>query len=104
MYRLSFYVPEQYLEQVKNAIFQQGAGVIGNYQHCCWQIKGEGQFMPLENSNPHTGTKHQLHTEPEYKVEMVCPDNCIEAAIKALICSHPYEEPAYEAYKIMTLT
>ena len=44
MYRISFYVPEQHLENVKKALFEHGAGIIGNYQHCCWQIKGEGFF------------------------------------------------------------
>ena len=57
MYSLVFYVPETHLEVVKEAVFLAGAGAIGDYDHCCWQAKGQGQFRPLEGSHPHLGTK-----------------------------------------------
>ena len=55
MYTLCFYVPESALEQVKAAVFAAGAGRIGNYDQCCWQVAGQGQFRPLAGSNPAIG-------------------------------------------------
>lgn len=95
MYKLCFYVPESHLEIVKNAVFDTGAGRIGDYDRCCWQTLGQGQFRPLENSNPFLGQKGWVEQVAEYKVELVCEDYLVEAAIQALIESHPYEEPAY---------
>ncbi|MFA5495681.1 MAG: YqfO family protein [Porticoccaceae bacterium] len=96
MYKLCFYVPESHLEIVKNAVFDTGAGQIGDYDRCCWQTPGQGQFRPLEGSNPFLGEKGWVEQVPEYKVELVCDDHLIEAAIEALVNAHPYEEPAYD--------
>lgn len=95
MYLLGFYVPESHLESVKEALFQAGAGNIGNYSKCCWQIKGEGQFLPNENSSPFSGEIGQISHEVEYKVELVCDKTSIKQVIKALKTHHPYEEPAF---------
>lgn len=100
MYKLVFYVPEANLDEVKNAIFATGAGRIGDYDCCCWQTKGEGQFRPLANSNPHLGEHNQLESVSEYKVELVCSDATIKPAIQALKQAHPYEEPAYQAWQV----
>ncbi|MEA3299109.1 MAG: YqfO family protein [Pseudomonadota bacterium] len=96
MYKLCFYVPETHLELVKNAVFDTGAGQIGDYDRCCWQTLGQGQFRPLAGSNPFLGQEGWVEQVPEYKVELVCEDHLIEAAIEALINAHPYEEPAYD--------
>ena len=72
MYQINFYVPETHLEQVKNALFAQGAGRIGNYSHCAWQTKGQGQYCPLAGSKPFSGEQDKIMHETEYKVEMVC--------------------------------
>jgi len=95
MYKLCFYVPDTHLEIVKNAVFDTGAGQVGDYDRCCWQTLGQGQFRPLEGSNPFLGQQGWVEQVPEYKVELVCDDHLIEAAIQALIDAHPYEEPAY---------
>jgi len=100
MYKLCFYVPEAHLEQVKLALFKKGAGRIGQYDHCCWQILGEGQFKPLDGANPFVGSKGVIHRLPEYKVEMVVDDRLINCVVKELKQVHPYEEPAYEIYKL----
>ena len=65
-----------------------------------WQTKGEGQFRPLAGADPHIGKQGQLETVSEYKVEMICADDCLKAAITALLAAHPYEEPAYGAWKL----
>ena len=103
MIKLSFYVPESHLEAVKQAVFAKGAGRIGHYDSCCWQTSGEGQFRPLDGSQPFLGQQGQVEKVVEYKVEMVCDEICLSEVIKALKQSHPYEEPAFDAVKLMEL-
>jgi structural hemagglutinin/hemolysin toxin protein RtxA len=99
MYMLCFFVPEAQVELVKNAIFATGAGSIGHYQHCAWQTLGEGQFMPLAGSNAFIGNVNQLERIAEYKVEIVCTEEQIQAAVAALKMAHPYETPSYQAFR-----
>lgn len=99
MYQITFYVPAEHAEKVKNAMFAQGAGKVDAYSSCAWQVLGEGQFMPLAGSHAFIGEKNQLERVAEYKVEMVCDADCIEAVIKALKDNHPYEVPAYHVSK-----
>lgn len=96
MYKICFFVPEQHAEAVKNAMFAAGAGKIGDYDSCSWQIAGEGQFRPLDGSQPFVGQQGELERVREFKVEMVCAESCMLAAIQALFAAHPYEEPAYD--------
>lgn len=100
MYKLVFFVPESHLEQVKSAVFATGAGHIGNYDQCCWQVLGLGQFRPLTGSQPFIGQTNQLEQVAEYRVEMVCNDALIQAAIAALRAAHPYEEPAIDVWRL----
>ncbi|WP_286236708.1 Nif3-like dinuclear metal center hexameric protein [Neptuniibacter halophilus] len=100
MYKLSFFVPDENLEAVKAAVFASGAGKIGLYDHCCWQVKGLGQFRPLPGSDPHIGAQGQVEQVEEWKVELVCDDQLIRQAVAAMKQAHPYEEPAYEVWKL----
>ena len=100
MYKLCFYVPKSHLEQVKAALFEAGAGRIGNYDCCAWQTLGQGQFRPLAGSRPYLGGEGTIETVAEYKVEMVCPGSCIKQAVQALRRAHPYEEPAYDTWPL----
>jgi hypothetical protein len=100
MYKLAFFVPEVDLESVKQALFNIGAGKIGDYDSCCWQVKGLGQFRPLDGSNPHIGSEGSLERIEEWKVELVCEDSLIRAAVSALKRAHPYEEVAYEVWQL----
>lgn len=103
MYKLAFFVPESHLESVKSAVFATGAGKIGDYDHCCWQIKGQGQFRALEGSNPFIGQQGQVETVEEYRVELVCSDELIRDAVTAMKQAHPYEEPAYDVFMLAEL-
>jgi hypothetical protein len=103
MYKLHFYVPETHLEVVKNALFAKGAGRYKAYDQCCWQVLGQGQFRPLQNSRPYQGRLNQLETVAEYKVEMLCHASLLKDVVLTLLNIHPYEEPAYEIYKILML-
>ena len=98
MYKLCFYVPETHLESVKAAVFAAGAGQIGDYDQCCWQVKGQGQFRPLSGSQPFLGEPDELEVVAEYRVELVCADDSIVAAVAALRLAHPYEEPAFDCW------
>lgn len=100
MYKLIFYVPETHLTQVKQALFDAGAGRFEGYDQCCWQILGQGQFRALEGSDPHLGKVGEVETVAEYNVEMICGDDCINAVIAALKASHPYEEPAFQYWPV----
>ena len=103
MYKLSFYVPESHLETVKNVLFAEGAGHYNAYDQCCWQVLGEGQFRPLANSRSYSGKNLELEKVAEYKVEMICVDAAIKHVVETLLSVHPYEEPAYEICKILTI-
>ena len=96
MLKLTVYIPETHLEQVKQALFLAGAGRIGNYDSCSWQTFGSGQFRPLEGSKPSVGAVGDTVRVPEWKLEMVCPKDLAAAVTKALYASHPYETPAFE--------
>jgi len=112
MYKFCFFVPQEALESVKAACFAAGAGRIGDYDSCCWQVLGEGQFRPLAGSNPYIGSAPVeglsgdasevgiLEKVPEYRVEMVCEDGVIRAAVTAMKRAHPYEEPAYDVWQL----
>ena len=100
MYKLGFYVPETHLESVKAAIFAQGAGRIGDYDQCCWQVLGQGQFRPCEGSDPFLGQRGKLEQLAEYRVEVVCDDEVVRQVVNAMRDAHPYEEPAYAVIRL----
>lgn len=102
MYKICFYVPESHLEQVKQAMFVAGAGKIGNYDCCAWQVKGQGQFRPLEGAEAFVGDIDKLERLTEYRVEMVFEESSVVDVINALKQAHPYETPAYDVMQILT--
>jgi len=100
MYKLVFFVPESHLEAVKRAVFDAGAGKIGAYDCCCWQVRGLGQFRPLSGSHPHLGSLDELETVEEYRVELVCENDKIRQSVLAMKQAHPYEEPAFDVIEL----
>lgn len=100
MYKLCYFVPESHLESTKTALFEVGAGKIGDYDCCAWQCRGQGQFRPLDGSQPFLGQANELERVDEYRVELVCEDGVIRNTVAALKLAHPYEEPAYEVYRM----
>ena len=102
MYKLCFYVPESHLEEVKTAVFSAGAGRIGDYDSCCWQVLGQGQFRPLAGSDPFLGRQGEVEQVAEYRVELVCAAQYLKAAVQALRDAHPYEEPAWDVVALVT--
>ena len=96
MYKIGFYVPESHLESVKVAMFAVGAGQVGKYQACAWQVKGQGQFKPEKGSDPYLGEVEKITYIEEYRVELVCQSEFLSAVIAAMKRAHPYEEVAYD--------
>lgn len=101
MYKLTVFIPAEALEDVKAALFAAVAGTIGNYEQCCWQVQGAGQFMPMPGSNPHLGSQDKLEKVEEWRVEMVVKTSVIREVIKALKQAHPYETPAYDVIEVL---
>ena len=93
-------VPLQHAESVRNALFNAGAGHIGNYDSCSYNLSGEGTFRAKEGANPHIGEIDQLHFEPEVRIETVIPVMKREEVLRALLAVHPYEEPVFDFYPI----
>ncbi len=102
MYKLGFYVPESHLALVKAAVFEAGAGRIGDYDRCCWQVKGQGQFRPLAGSDPFLGDQGKVECVEEYRVEVVCADELAKDVVTAMREAHPYEEPAWDLVQLVT--
>lgn len=100
MYKIVFFVPDSHVETVKAAMFSAGAGTVGNYDQCAWQVAGAGQFRPLEGSHAFIGQVGQLERVNEHRVETVCQDEFIKAALTALREAHPYEEPAIDVWRL----
>lgn len=103
MLKLIYYVPESHLESTKQAIFSAGAGGIGNYEHCAWQVKGIGQFKPVKGAEPYIGELSELEQVDEWRVETIVIEENAKAVAKALKASHPYEEPAFEFIQIIEI-
>lgn len=98
--KLVFFVPSSHLEKVRQSIFNAGAGVIGEYDMCSFNVEGKGTFRGSENTNPYTGTKGEFHTENEIRVETILPSFLQEKILDALVEVHPYEEVAYDFYPL----
>ncbi|MCZ2722123.1 NGG1p interacting factor NIF3 [Marinomonas sp. 15G1-11] len=101
MYSLVFNVPVTHVETVKNAIFAVGGGAMDGYENCCWQVLGEGQFMPGAASNPFLGKRGELYKVEEYRVEMAISKELKDVCVKALKESHPYEVAPYFLVEII---
>ena len=100
MYKLNYYVPIDAKEKTKQALFDIGVGKFENYENCSWESLGEGQFKPVGDANPNIGVLGKLEIVQEYKIEMICTDELIYKAVKILKEVHPYEEVAYEVFKM----
>ncbi|MCH4887699.1 Nif3-like dinuclear metal center hexameric protein [Acidaminobacter sp. JC074] len=99
LYKINCYVPESHLYIVKEALFKSGAGQYENYDSCAYEVKGQGQFRPLEGASPFVGEVGQVETTEEVRLEVIINRNDLSNALSAMIKAHPYEEPAYDVIK-----
>ncbi len=98
--KLVTFVPVDHAEKVRQAIFDGGAGHIGLYDCCSFNIPGEGTFRASEHANPFVGSKGQLHNEPEIRIETIFPKHLERKIISSMIKAHPYEEVAFDIYPL----
>ncbi|MDP3641594.1 MAG: Nif3-like dinuclear metal center hexameric protein [Bacteroidota bacterium] len=98
--KLVTFVPVADADKVRKALFDAGAGHIGNYDSCSFNQAGQGSFRGNEWSNPYAGEKNQLHLEAEIRIETIFPKHIQSQVIQALLAAHPYEEVAYDIYPL----
>ncbi|MDR1779708.1 MAG: Nif3-like dinuclear metal center hexameric protein [Tannerella sp.] len=98
--KLSTFVPVSSAETVRIALFDAGAGNIGNYDMCSFNTQGTGTFRPSEKTNPYCGVAGELHHEDEVRIETILPSFLKAAVTRALLSAHPYEEPAFDFYPL----
>jgi len=94
--KLITFVPKLHVQRVREAIFEAGAGTIGNYDSCSFNAEGYGSFRANENAKPFVGETDKIHYEEEVKIEVILPDYLSDKVLISMIKSHPYEEPAYD--------
>ena len=99
--KLITYVPKNHAESLKNALFDAGAGNIGNYDQCSFALEGKGTFRGNENSHPVIGEKGIRHTEEEIQLGVIFPKHLKQNVLNVLFANHPYEEVAYELYQTL---
>lgn len=100
LFKLVVYVPLSHLVEVRTAIFQAGAGNIGNYDQCSYSTQGKGSFRAGEGAKPFVGNIDELHIEDEYRLETVFPSHRKNAVMQAMTNAHPYEEVAYDIFAL----
>ncbi|MDZ7741894.1 MAG: Nif3-like dinuclear metal center hexameric protein [Bacteroidota bacterium] len=98
--KLVTFCPAENADQVRQAMFDAGAGHIGNYDCCSYNIDGKGSFRAGEGSDPHVGEINKLHFEKETRIEIIYPLYLEERIIRSMIAAHPYEEVAYDIYPL----
>ena len=99
--KLITFCPDNHADSLRNALFGAGAGHIGNYDQCSYNLAGQGTFRALDHANPFVGNKNELHFESEVRIEVVFPAWLQGRLIESLISVHPYEEVAYDIYPIL---
>jgi dinuclear metal center YbgI/SA1388 family protein len=100
LYKLVVYVPLTHVDEVRAAISSAGAGSIGNYSDCTFQSPGIGTFKPGPGTQPFIGQTDKLEQVDESRLETICPEHLLKSVIEAMLQAHPYEEVAYDVYKI----
>jgi len=99
--KLVTFVPEAHAETVRDALFGAGAGCIGNYDSCSFNVPGAGTFRAGEHTHPFAGIRHELHVEPEIRIETIVPAHKKSSVLRTLLAVHPYEEPAYDFHPLV---
>ncbi len=100
LYKIAVYVPVSHEIIVREALGEAGAGYIGNYSHCTFNTQGIGTFKPEDDANPFIGTVGEIESVKEVKIETIIPSKLLQKTIDNMIKSHPYEEVAYDVYKL----
>ena len=98
--KLVTFCPLEFAEKVRMSLFNAGAGHIGNYDCCSYNIHGQGTFRASDDAKPFVGEINKLHYEDEMRIEVIFPSFLEKELIRTLIENHPYEEVAYDIYSL----
>ncbi len=98
--KIVVFVPDSDLNKVSDALFQAGAGVIGQYRECSFRLAGTGTFFGSEAANPTIGQKGRREEVSEWRLEVICPGRLVNEAVHAMRRAHSYEEPAFDVYPL----
>ena len=99
--KLVVFVPAEALDGVRDALFEAGAGRIGDYERCSWYTEGTGTFFGGEATDPTIGERGREERVPELRLETVFPEERHGEIVAALRRAHPYEEPAFDVYPLL---
>jgi hypothetical protein len=100
--KLIVFVPREALDVVRDALFSAGAGRIGRYERCSWYTQGTGTFLGAEGTSPSVGEAGREQRVAELRLETVFPVERQDEVIAALRRAHPYEEPAFDIYELVS--
>jgi dinuclear metal center YbgI/SA1388 family protein len=95
------YVPREHAEAVQAAVFEAGAGHIGDYSHCSWSVTGTGQFLPHDGASPAVGSVGTVERVTEDRFEVIAPARLRAGVLAAMRAAHPYEEPAFDIFAMV---
>ncbi len=98
--KIAFFIPQSYSLKVQNALFAVGCGKLGNYENCAYRMNGQGSFKPMTSAEPFIGEIDKMEYVDEERVEMVFPSYLQKKVIETLYQHHPYEEPAFDIFKL----
>ncbi len=101
--KLVWFVPREALDATRTAVFEAGAGRIGDYERCSWYTAGTGTFLAGEGADPSIGRVGREERVSELRVETVVPAERARDVVAALLAAHPYEEVAFELYPLAEL-
>lgn len=101
--KIAVFVPNEDHSLVADAMFEAGAGVIGQYLECGFRTPGTGTFFGTETTNPAVGEKGRRMEVAEVRLEVVCPERLVSKVIEAMRAAHRYEEPAFDVYPLKSL-
>jgi hypothetical protein len=99
-YKVVVFVPWEALDVVRAAMARAGAGVIGAYDWCSFAVKGRGSFRGGEGASPAVGKAGRFEMVPEWRLEMAAGAEVIKTVVTAMKAAHPYEEVAYDVYRL----
>ena len=99
--KLVVYVPETHADKVREAMGEAGAGLVGDYKHCTFSVKGTDRYIPLPSAHPYLGKVGKLEEVIEERIETVCFKKDLDKIIKAIKKVHPYEEVALDVYPLV---
>jgi hypothetical protein len=101
--KIVVFVPEENADDVRQALGDAGAGMIGEYSYCSYSIKGVGRFKPSDAANPHIGTAGKLEAVEEERIEVACEKSQAAEIIEVIKRVHPYEEIVIDIYPMLQL-